>query len=708
VHATVLNVNAASQISVKLNGLPVTNFTFNNATKAVQFAANLAQGNNIVQVTGTNTAGSGSASTTIVYEPLPVLPPPTVQITTPSSNPFTSTLSHTAVVATVQHVINSSDILVFVNGSPYQAFNYNHALKQVTLTLGLVSGNNLVQVSAFNASGSASDNVNIVYQPVQQCDKPVVSYIQPNTPVLNHINLSNVYQVKAKVTGISGAQDVSAKVNGFAISGLSYNAANQELSFNVSLANSGNIIEIQAVNTCGGTTASTTILYGTITPPCNNPSISFSAPLPSPYVTYNTTETVLATLSEITSINQIVLKHDGMAKSNFTFDVATQQLTYAAPLKMGQNKIEIIATNSCGSKNEFTYIERRVCNKPTLSIGAPQNNAVMTTPNASVTAATTGTSTAADVSVTLNGNQVNFTYKNGAVSSVQPLQVGANTFVVTATNECGSVSQTVVVTYQPCDQPVVGWVTPVNGQGQTTQNTLAVSALTQYVAGLNEVVAKVNGQVVTPTWNNATGMVNFNASLQPGSNTIEVTVSNSCGSNSINGTIDMACPNPVISVTAPQGGNGQTTAGTYTISGSAQNATSLTATVNGTSVTPTFNSTTGAFSVIASLQTGNNSIQISATSQCGTASTNVTIAKDCPQPTIGLPASTSPVIQATSSEFTYNATSQYATGAAATVNGQSVNPVFSTANGNITLNATLGARASVTAEVILISARNIY
>ena len=68
VNAMVLNVADASGIEVKLNGVITSNFTFNQATKLLNFPVVLVDGSNTVYVKGTNTSGIDSKTRLIIYK----------------------------------------------------------------------------------------------------------------------------------------------------------------------------------------------------------------------------------------------------------------------------------------------------------------------------------------------------------------------------------------------------------------------------------------------------------------------------------------------------------------------------------------------------------------------------------------------------------------------------------------------------------------
>jgi DhnA family fructose-bisphosphate aldolase class Ia len=71
--ATVLNVNSSQDIEVIINGNTFNNFSYNNASKQVQFNVNLVLGSNQVAVSATNNAGSDNDQRTIEKRSLNLL-----------------------------------------------------------------------------------------------------------------------------------------------------------------------------------------------------------------------------------------------------------------------------------------------------------------------------------------------------------------------------------------------------------------------------------------------------------------------------------------------------------------------------------------------------------------------------------------------------------------------------------------------------------
>ena len=313
--ATVLNVNSQSDITVTQNNAAVSSFSFNASTKVVTITATLTSGNNVFTVTGTNSVGSDSKSTTIAYTPAPVVQPPVVNITTPSANPFITSTPQQTVIATVLNVTSASQITVKrLNGTDV-TFNYNGGANTVTFSDNCVPGANVYTVTATNSAGSANDattikvvntnpgggaqdpgNNNSSPTPTQQPGNsrpgqttleppsnpsnppppnptnpsptptptpsdPVITLVTPSSN--NYNSPSQQLAVTMQVTGITSASQFGVKVNGVRMmSGINFNAQTGTVTFTANLNQGTNTIEVKAQNNVGYAQNTLTVTYG--------------------------------------------------------------------------------------------------------------------------------------------------------------------------------------------------------------------------------------------------------------------------------------------------------------------------------------------------------------------------------------------------------------------------------------------------------------
>jgi len=95
VEAKIENVESKNQIIFNVNGQNLTNFTYNINTKMLRAVITLANGNNVVTITGSNKVGIDSKNTTIIYSvpnqpsnpSSPTFPPRTPNPTNPPKTP---------------------------------------------------------------------------------------------------------------------------------------------------------------------------------------------------------------------------------------------------------------------------------------------------------------------------------------------------------------------------------------------------------------------------------------------------------------------------------------------------------------------------------------------------------------------------------------------------------------------------------------------
>ncbi len=279
--ATVLNVTSSSEISVKINGVSSSAFTFNSGTKQVSLNPSLNDGNNSIVITATNQGGEDSKTQTIIYRKPAATPKPVVTITSPAANPYTTSTSLILVTATVLNVTSSSEISVKINGVSSSAFTFNSGTKQVSLNPNLNAGNNSIIITATNQAGEDSKTQTIIYTPVTskggngnsnltqdskdmvstnvhtKISPPVVTITNPSTAVSN--TSSFTYNVESTVLNVSGSNEIIVKVNGTTITNFNYNSQAKKVTFNATLVRGTNTITITGTNSVGTDSKTATI-----------------------------------------------------------------------------------------------------------------------------------------------------------------------------------------------------------------------------------------------------------------------------------------------------------------------------------------------------------------------------------------------------------------------------------------------------------------
>ena len=466
---------SASQIAVTINGVSTSTFAYSIATKQLTMSPTLIVGANIVTITATTAAGSDSKSITIIYTPLVTAVAPVVTITSPNVNPFNTSTASTTVNATVLNVIASSQIVAILNGVSVP-FTYNVMTKQLSMPITLISGANVVSITATTSAGSDSKSTTIIYTaPVVTSPAPIVTITYPTVNPLNiTIATSTVY---ASVLNVTSSSQIAVTINGGTVP-FTYNASTKQLTLTASLVSGANVITIAAITSSGSDTKSTTIVYtAPVVVPA--PVVTFTRPIPPSGVSTTPAYNVEATVTNISSSSGITVKVNGVNITTFTYTAGTNQLKFNANVVLGTNTVTVTAINASGTDTKSVLIIYKknldplspdstntpgtgrpkgtpigtgtstgtpAAGSPTITFGLP-NPYSSSTPVVNVTAVVNGIAIQTDAVVKVNGVAIPFVYtvKTKTISFTANVNVGPNTITITATNPSGVRTETLTV-----------------------------------------------------------------------------------------------------------------------------------------------------------------------------------------------------------------------------------------------------------------------
>ena len=254
--ATVLHVTAANQITVSLNGqqMPSSAWSFNANSHTVSMNTVLATGNNVFVVTGTNAAGTDNATTTIIFrQPVVECIKPSITVMQPTALLTGGTVNQSTITMTAQvtEVVSVTAISCRLNGVLQAAGTYTAGT--YSKPLDLVSGQNVIELSATNNCGTTTTSKTIVYR-APQVEKPVITLKSPTTcPAL----LARGPQViTGTVSGVANASQVTISYNNSPVVFTS-TIANNTLTFSCTvtvLANTLNFPLVITATNQGGVT----------------------------------------------------------------------------------------------------------------------------------------------------------------------------------------------------------------------------------------------------------------------------------------------------------------------------------------------------------------------------------------------------------------------------------------------------------------------
>ncbi len=547
VAAAVLNVGSRNDISVKVNGFPSPNFTYDNVSKSLSITSSLNAGNNNFYISAVNPYGSDWKSLNIIYDPGNASPPqnqkPLVTITSPAQNPFTTSQSNITVTGTVTNVGSRNDISVYVNNAPNGNFKYDVNSKVISLTTSLILGNNTISFNAANPYGYDSKIQTVNYQttaPPPPSPKPMVAITNPNaTPFTTN---SPSQTVNAVIQNVQSQEEIKVSVNGIP-SAFSYDLSTKNLSVTDNNLNTGNnIFTITASNQNGSDSKSTTVIY------VNKkgeqaPQVILTSPNPNPYRTQNNNVTVTANVMYVNSQNEISVKINNQPYSGFSYNASNKQLVLSSNLMEGNNSFVITAANQNGndSKTMTVIYQKKQDPKPIITINTPSSNPFTSSQNnVNVIATVLNVNSKDDIKVMINNSSFsNFTYSPDTkkVNFNTNLNSGSNAISITATNPAGSDSKTISVLFsKPVElpKPSVTITNPSSNPSSTENPNITITATILNVNDKNniKITGPNNANITNFSFETRNNSLSFSYTLANGDNPFTITATNTQGSDS--------------------------------------------------------------------------------------------------------------------------------------------------------------------------------
>ena len=708
VQGKALYVNSKGDVSVYINGLLTSNFSFNSNSKLVIIAANLINGNNTIKIVGVNTDGQDQAIVNVVYNKPVVLAPPVVTIIDPAIDNKTYTVSAITAKATVLNVSGKNNISVQVNGNGTNNFTYNSSNKIVTIPLSLNTGSNKIVVTGTNNDGSDSKQRIIMYKKAVTVNPPTVQFTNPSvTPVTVK---TPVYTISAVTTNISSKSQIVLKQNGVVVSSNAYSYAGTTISYPTTLVLGNNIFNVVVSNTAGTDSKSTLINYEKEVTPCTKPTIGYVAPAPNSIVSA-AAQNIEAQINNYKIGTTVKLKLNGANLGAMSYNSSTQIANKSVTLNSGVNTLEVTVENDCGT-NKSTFILNY---KPTTPCLAPivkitSSSSTVTSNNYSLLGSIANVTGSQQVTVTLNGASKAFSLVNGKLSANLVLQSGNNIIIITATNTCGTDSKTVSIVSNPCQAPKLILVKPLGTSVTTIKSQYDLSLKVTGTVTQSDITVKLNSKSIPFSFNSISKVITINVSnLTNGVNTLQVLVKNSCGNDVVNYRITAnICVSP--KVTLPPSFSGRVTTVSslnYSFVGTVSGMTSkngINLKLNNKAVGFSFNASTGKVTASLLLKEGANAITLSAANACGTDTKILTVqAKTCSVPKLtAVSPGTTVSTDKSSQTFVLNATG-IASSSEITVrlNGVAISKSYS--NGKLTASTT---NLKVGINTLVVNAKN--
>ncbi|NBO61991.1 MAG: hypothetical protein EBU82_13700, partial [Flavobacteriia bacterium] len=520
-----------SNITLYVNGVSRTQFSYNNLNGVFQSTVSLQPGKNLIKVEASNQCGNSFAATEVIYDNCIT---PSLAMMSPSTNGTTVSLATQVVTVSTFGFNGKSEFNVLLNGQKLSNFSWANGVLSAPVTL--VNGNNTLTVNGTNRCGSESLVITLNYQ---QCQAPVITL---QNPASVNVTVSKApYTVKFKTQNQSS---ISLMVNNLPVKNYTYNAATGIVEYSFSLVPGLNIVTLTSSNTCGVDIETVNITYLN----CLTPSATINS---AGGTVSNAGYVFSAITNGINSVQEIKVTQNGNAIP-FAFTSGTVQAITA--LVPGINTFVITVINPCGTQSQTQTVTYNNCKIPSVGLLQPVASGITVNQSAYQLQFTTlNVNNAAEIALKVNGNVTPFQWTNGTISANVILNAGINNVVVSVLNSCGSDSKSLQISFKQCLVPSIVINTPNQLSTTTNQNSVNIDVDAVNCNSAAQITVMRNGAAVPFSF--ANGKITLNPTLVPGINSFVIKATNDCGNDigQLNVTYDN-CVAPIITLNTPIAG----------------------------------------------------------------------------------------------------------------------------------------------------------
>lgn len=626
--ARVDEVSSSSQIQVKFNGSITSAFSFSSSSRELMMNVSLVEGSNVFEIKATNTAGSDTKSTVVIYRPAPKNPP-VVDITEPQQSPYSVQVTSFNLKAKVDNVQAKSQIVFKVNGTTTSSFSFDAITGQLSSNVYLQEGNNTINITASNNDGTDSDETVIIYKKPVVVNPPSIVYTNPSQP--NKEVNNSAFVLEAKVLNVDSKNQISLKVNGLEVPSTSYNfdLNNKILTYAMTLIDGNNVFFIEASNPGGTADKTTNIRYAKILEPCEAPKFSFVAPSTNGQKSTSASYVLKFTVESKTKLSALSVKVNGSVVT-----CQSNGSTYSANINLikGNNSIEVVGKNNCDQTSasiNLIYEPSDVpCSIPALTVVSPRQKDFPTYDDRITLEMGASNVDQSQLSLTYNGNPIAFSYDN--VSHVVKVETnltqGRNTFILKGKNNCGESLLERVVTKEVCKAPtLVLAATNTPNNSQTTNRSFELDVKANEIDQKAQISITMNNKPVSFTFVESTGMISIRQVLNMGVAKFKITAKNNCGTAIFEHTVTVVKSTdspPTVKFTTPSASPATVANAAYT---AVMKTTSVTVQqnivfkLNGVTIPVQFDFNTQEITVDLNLNPGSNNLEVTVVNDAGSA-----------------------------------------------------------------------------------------
>ncbi|MEM1119475.1 MAG: hypothetical protein AAGJ18_03455 [Bacteroidota bacterium] len=456
IRAKVRLFDSEQNIELRINGHK-KRFDFDRGINTLDALVDLRTGENTVEIRAKNRNGEERITQTLIRTaPVPF---PTVRFTSPAYDNATVDNSFATVKIMLEHIEQSTDIRLLVNGQNELNFFFDYQTGQLKADVPLREGRNEVEIIAVNKRGEARDKRTIVYK------RPYVPTVRRPSVTINAPQYSQsttneeMVVIHATVANIINKSDIRLTNNGLAIYNFDFNPNNGVLRHILYLRAGINQVVIEAQNEAGRNGASATINFEVpvVLPPPPPPVIIVAPSVdifsPRRNDVFETDEiTVKADLRGVQSQQNIEFRVNRDNCPDFRFNPSTGRFRAKVRLREGENVIALRVANQGGADRQKVIVFRENRNVPVIDV----QNPISTTEKRRIKIKATidYVENERDVELLLNNRSIrDFRFNNQRLSAEVTLREGRNDLEIVARNKYGNDSQKWTIDYDRPQPP---------------------------------------------------------------------------------------------------------------------------------------------------------------------------------------------------------------------------------------------------------------
>ena len=163
VKLNITGINEKDDLEVYINDEDFNRFTYDQETGVVRMTPQLNSDSTKVDIIAENAKGKSLKTILILYQSSVNALTPKIEMVKPNQNQII-VRKNTYVVEAIVQMSSREDIMIQVNESIVESFDYDDSTEKISFVADLLVNENYINISASNSAGSVQKMVKIIYK----------------------------------------------------------------------------------------------------------------------------------------------------------------------------------------------------------------------------------------------------------------------------------------------------------------------------------------------------------------------------------------------------------------------------------------------------------------------------------------------------------------------------------------------------------------